>query len=266
MKTFAVRALSLSAAAWFVALVASLWAFGIYIVGLYGVGAATGNWERWNTVLPTGHGYAPGDTAGNLALGVHLLLAVFVTFLGATQLVPAIRARAPGFHRWNGRIFIAVAFAIAGSGVFIALKRGVVAGTYMTIGNTLNAVLLLVCATLALCFALQRRFNLHRRWALRTFVLMLGVFFYRLGFILWFAVNGGPVGHTDAFDGPFDLFLAFTHFLLPLAILELYMLARDRGGAGAKLAMAGGMAVATLATAAGGFFAIMGMWLPRLQA
>jgi hypothetical protein len=264
MKSTAAKALSLSAAAWFVALVGGLWAFGIYIVGLYGVGAATGNWERWNAVLPSGHGYTPGDTAGNLALGVHLLMAVFVTFAGAMQLVPALRARIPAFHRWNGRIFVAVAFAIAGSGLYVAFTRGAVAGVYMTVGNTLNAALLMACAGLALRFAVKRRFDLHRRWALRAFVLMLGVFFYRLGMMLWFAANRGPVGHTDAFDGPFDIFLAFAHVLLPLAVLELYLLARDKGGTLAKWIMAGGMAVATLATAAGGLLALVGLWLPRL--
>ena len=264
MEKLAGRALSVTATAWYVALVAGLWAFGVYIVGLYGLGAVTGNWERWNTVLPTGHGYNRGDTAGNLALGVHLLMAVFVAFAGSLQLVPAIRAKAPRFHRWNGRAFIAVAFVIALSGLFIAFTRGAVAGTYMAIGNTLNAVLLMLCAGQALRFALKRRFDIHRRWALRAFVLMLGVFFYRLGMMLWFVANQAPVGHTDAFDGPFDIFLAFAHVLGPLAILELYLLARDRGGAGAKLAMAGGMAVVTLATAAGGLFAIMGLWLPRL--
>jgi uncharacterized membrane protein len=264
MEKTAAKALSVTAAAWFVALVAALWAFGIYIVGLYGVGAATGNWERWNAVLPKGHGYTPGDTPGNVALGVHLLMATFVTFAGSLQLVPAIRARAPRFHRWNGRAFIAVAFVIAGSGLFIAFTRGAVAGAYMAIGNTLNAVLLMACAAQALRLALARRFEAHRRWALRTFVLMLGVFFYRLGMMLWFAGQGGPVGHTDAFDGPFDIFLAFAHVLLPLAMLELYLLARDRGGAGARLAMAFAMAAATLATAAGGVLAVIGLWLPRL--
>ncbi|MET3664757.1 DUF2306 domain-containing protein [Caulobacter sp. 1776] len=264
MKTTAARALSLSVAAWFVALVMGLWAFGLYILALYGIGAATGNWERWNVVLPSGHGYSRGDTAGNLALGVHLLMAVFVTFAGAIQLVPALRAKAPAFHRWNGRIFIAVAFVIAGSGLYIAFTRGAVAGAYMAVGNTLNAVLLMSCAAQALRFALKRRFDIHRRWALRAFVLMLGVFFYRLGMMLWFVANHGPVGHTEAFDGPFDIFLAFAHVLLPLAILELNLLARERGGAVAKFAMAGVMAVATVATAAGGLFAAFGLWLPRL--
>lgn len=264
MEKTAARALSVAAAAWFLALVTGLWAFGIYIVGLYGVGAATGDWERWNAVLPAGHGYNRGDAAGNLALGVHLLLAVFVTFLGAMQLVPALRARAPAVHRWNGRVFVAVAFVIAGSGLFIAYTRGAVAGRYMTIGNTLNAMLLMACAALTLRFARQRRFDVHRRWALRAFVLMLGVFFYRLGMMLWFVANRGPVGHTDAFDGPFDIFLAFAHVLGPLMMLELYLLARDRGGTFAKFAMAGGMAAVALATAAGGLFAVMGLWLPRL--
>jgi hypothetical protein len=93
---------------------------------------------------------------------------------------------------------------------------------------------------------------------------MLGVFFYRLGMMLWFVANRGPVGHTDAFDGPFDIFLAFAHVLLPLAVLELYLLARDKGGTLAKWAMAGGMAVAALAAAAGGLLAVVGLWLPRL--
>ena len=264
MKTIAARALSLSVAAWFLALVAGLWAFGAYIVGLYGVGVATGDWRCWNAVLPAGHGYNPGDGAGNLALGVHLLMAVFVTSVAAMQLVPQLRAKAPAFHRWNGRVFIAVAFVIAGSGLYIAFTRGAVAGPYMAAGNTLNALLLMTCSALALRFALRRRFDLHRRWALRAFVLMLGVFFYRLGMMLWFVANQGPVGHTDAFDGPFDIFLAFAHVLLPLAILELYLLARDRGGAAAQFAMAAGMVLVTLATAAGGVFAILGLWLPRL--
>jgi uncharacterized membrane protein len=264
MERFAGRALSGAATAWFAALVASLWAFGIYIVGLYGVGAATGNWARWNSVLPAGHGYNRGDAAGNLALGLHLLMAVFVTFAGALQLVPALRSRAPRFHRWNGRAFIVVAFAIALSGVFIAFTRGAVAGTYMAIGNTLNAALLMACAVQALRFAVKRRFEVHRRWALRAFILMLGVFFYRLGMMLWFVANRGPVGHTDAFDGPFDIVLAFGHVLAPLAILELYLLARDRGGAAGKLAMAGGLALVAGATAAGGLFATLGLWLPRL--
>jgi hypothetical protein len=84
----ATKALKVSAVIWYVAAVIGLWAFGYYIVGLYGVGVATGDLERWNTVLPDGHGYVVGDWVGNLALGGHLLMAAVVTFGGVLQLIP----------------------------------------------------------------------------------------------------------------------------------------------------------------------------------
>lgn len=258
------RLLRASAVLWYGVAVAGLWAFGLYIAALYGVGLLGGDLNRWNRVLPEGHGYVAGDLRGNLALGAHLSLALIVTLGGALQLVPQIRARAPWLHRWNGRLFVVAAVVAAGSGLFIALTRGAVAGIYMTLGNALNAALVLTFATRAWRAARARAFIDHRRWALRLFVVINAVWFYRLGMMLWFAVHKAPVGHTAAFDGPFDIFLAFAHVLLPLAILELYLAAGARGGARAKGAMAALMLVLSLATAAGILLVVMGMWLPRL--
>jgi len=260
----ATLALRASAALWYLALVVGLWVFGYYIVTLYGVSALRGEWTRWNTVLPAGHGYNPGDLGGNAVLGVHLLAAGLVSFSGALQLVPQIRSRVPALHRWNGRLFLLIALMISGSGLYVAFTRGAVAGHYMAVGNTLNAVLVIVCAVLAWRHAAARRIALHQRWALRLFVLMYGVWFYRVGMMLWFVIHKAPVGHNDTFTGPFDIFLAFAHVLLPLAVLEVYMLARDRGGALAKSGMALALFVLTLAMSVGIFGATMGMWLPRL--
>ncbi|MDP2009685.1 MAG: DUF2306 domain-containing protein, partial [Phenylobacterium sp.] len=140
------RLLRASAALWYAVAVAGLWAFGAYIAALYGAGLAGGDLSRWNRVLPDGHGYVAGDMRGNLALGAHLATAFIVTLSGGLQLVPQIRARAPWLHRWNGRLFVAVAVVAATSGLFIALTRGAVAGTYMTVGNALNAALVLTFA------------------------------------------------------------------------------------------------------------------------
>lgn len=258
------RLLRASAVLWYAVAMLGLWAFGAYILALYGVGLAGGDLSRWNRVLPDGHGYVAGDMRGNLALGAHLATAFVLTLSGGLQLVPQIRARAPWLHRWNGRLFIAVAVVAATSGLFIALTRGAVAGTYMTIGNALNAALVLTFAAQAWRTARARAFVSHRRWALRLFVVINAVWFYRLGMMLWFAANRGPVGHTAAFDGPFDIFLAFAHVLLPLAVLELYLAAGARGGARAKGAMAALLLVLSLATAVGVLLVAMGMWLPRL--
>ena len=143
------RLLRASAVLWYAVAIAGLWAFGAYIVALYGVGLAGGDLSRWNRVLPDGHGYVAGDLGGNLALGAHLATAFIVALSGGLQLVPQIRARAPWLHRWNGRLFVAVAVVAATSGLFIALTRGAVAGTYMTLGNALNAALVLTFAAQA---------------------------------------------------------------------------------------------------------------------
>jgi hypothetical protein len=260
----AIKALKVSAVIWYVAAVIGLWAFGYYIVGLYGVGVATGDLERWNRVLPDGHGYMPGDWIGNLALGGHLLMAAIVTFGGVLQLVPRIRAKAPWFHRWNGRVFLVTAFGISLSGLFMAFTRGNVAGAYMTMGNVLNAALAMTFAVICWRRALARDIAAHSRWALRTFVQMQAIWLYRVGMMLWFGIHRGPVGHTDTFDGPFDIFLAFAYVLLPLAVLELYMLARDRAGTWGKASMAGLLLVLTIAMSLGIALTIFVMWLPRL--
>lgn len=256
--------LETAAGAWGAVAIAGVTVFGAYILGLYGVGAATGDLDRWNATLPEGHGYTPGDLAGNIALGAHLAAAGLITLGGGLQLVPAVRRRAPMLHRWNGRLFLSLALGAAATGLFIAFTRGPVAGAYMTAGNVLNAVLILAFGGLAWREARARRFAEHRRWALRTFIVTFSVWFYRLGMMLWFGLNGAPVGHNDDFSGPFDIFLAFGHVLVPLAFLELYLKAQNQPGEAAKLAMAGLLAALTLATAAGSLLAALGLWLPRL--
>jgi hypothetical protein len=65
-------------------------------------------------------------------------------------------------------------------------------------------------------------------------------------------------------DGPFDVFVAFGCYLLPLAIAELYFWAK-RAGAVSKLAMSAVLFAAAGATALGVFGAAMIMWLPRIS-
>lgn len=258
------RALRAVVVLWWCVAAAGLWVFGLYIAAVYGVGVASGDLARWNVVLPDGHGYVRGDVPGNTALGVHLAAAFLVTASGLLQLVPQIRARAPRVHRWNGRLFLSAGMAAALTGLIVAFSRGAVAGGYMMVGNSLNAALILVCGAQAWRYARARRFDAHRRWALRAFVVINAIWFYRLGMMFWFTVNRGPVGHTDAFDGPWDIFLAFAHVLVPLGAMELYLAARDRGGPAARGLMAGGLLVATLAMGVGIAAAVAFMWLPRI--
>ena len=83
--------------------------------------------------------------------------------------------------------------------------------------------------------------------------------------MFWLFINNGPVGFDpETFQGPFLTFLGFAQYLLPLAILELYLRTQNRAGAPGRFAMTAGLLVVTVAMGVGIFVATMGMWLPRL--
>src|SRR4051812_38263162 len=79
-------ALDASAKLWFAAAVAGQWLFLFYIVAFYGASTLTGNFQAWSLNRMLIKGYVPGDTAGNLAFGAHVLLAAVITFAGTVQL------------------------------------------------------------------------------------------------------------------------------------------------------------------------------------
>jgi uncharacterized membrane protein len=195
----------------------------------------------------------------NWAFAVHVFLAAYVSLAGALQLIPLIRARFPKFHRWNGRIFLTLAFGVGLSGLFMTWEHGADASLSGSLGISLNAVLILVFAALAWRTALKRDFDSHRRWALRTYVVANGQWFFRVGIFAWFIVAKGK-GLGANLDGPVALFWEFGCYLLPLAMLELYLRAKERG----SYMLAGATIAFTLLMAAGLFGIFMFMWRPLI--
>ena len=256
------RALAAAATAWFVVAAFGQLLFAGYVLGFYGRAAMHGDFKAWNKVLT--HGFVDGDTVGNVAVAVHLAFAVVVVLGGLVQLVPHVRRAAPAFHRWNGRVYLVTVSATALAGLAMVWMRGAAGALAQDIGINLDAFLVLGFAWLAYRNARARRFDAHRRWALRLFIAASGVWFFRLMLPLWIVVNQGPVGFDpETFHGPAITTLSYVDYLLPLAVLELYFRAQ-RGGARARGAMAAGLGVATLLTAAGVASAAMILWLPML--
>jgi hypothetical protein len=261
-QAWARTALKASVAFWYLATVIGQVIFVAYVLAVYGGAVVAGDLAGWNKVMP--HGYVPGDSAGNVAIGVHLLMAAVIMLGGALQLLPALRARAPRFHRWNGRIYLAGAAFASVSGLYMIWFRGTVGDVSQHIGTSVNALLILAFAAMALKRALGRDFAAHRRWALRLFLSVSGVWFFRVGLMFWIAVNGGPAGFDPkTFTGPFLTFLAFGQYLVPLGVLQLYLACRERG-TGVRLGMAVLLFILTLGICAGVAVATMGMWLPRM--
>lgn len=259
--TIAETALKGSAALWFLTAVIGQWIFAFYVVAFYGGSALRGDTEAINNNLV--HGIIQGDIIGNVAVVTHLVLAVIITFGGPLQIVPQFRNRFPFLHRLNGRLYMATAFMISIGGLYMIWTRGTIGGLAQHLAISLNAVLIIVFAALALRHAIAREISTHRRWALRLFLAVSGVWFFRVGLMLWTSANKGPVGFDPVtFTGPFLNFLAFAQYLLPLAILELYF--RTRASSPNQLVMAASLLVLTVMTGMGIFAATTGMWLPRI--
>ena len=146
------------------------------------------------------------------------------------------------------------------SGFYLIWVRGTVGGLPMHLATSLNGALIIAFAWLAWQHARARRFTEHRRWALRLFIVVNGVWFFRVGLMLWLMIWQAPVGfNPTSFTGPFVYALSFAQFLFPLAVLELYLRARGR-----SMTLAVTLALLSVATAVGIFGATMGMWLPRM--
>jgi hypothetical protein len=255
--------LNAATAFWFAVTALGQCLFALYILGFYGGAAMRGQPGHWNKVLV--RGYVPGDAIGNAALGMHLLFAVAIIGGGLLQLLPSLRRAAPRFHRWNGRSYVMLAVLSSLVGTAMMWTRGAAGGPLMHTGLTLDAVLVGIFAFMAVREARARRFDSHRRWALRLFMAVSAVWFFRVGLMAWLMLTGRPVGFDPAtFRGPFLDFLGFAQYLLPLALLELYLRAKASRSMLAHWAAAAMLVAATLVMGAGIFGAAMGMWLPRL--
>ena len=257
------KTLNLAARFWFVVAVAGQWMFAYYIAARYGGSALRGDWKVW--IDRMSHGQGP-MTIGTVAMAVHLFLAVIITIGGPLQLIPQIRRRAPRFHRWNGRVYAVALFIATIAALYMVWFRGTAGDFSQHVGVSLDAVLIMIFAVLAVRYAIARDFTTHRRWALRLFIVTSGVWFFRVGMMLWLVINHGPAGfNPKTFTGPFLTFWSFGNYLLPLAILEIYLRATDRSSSSARFAMAAGLFVLTIGMTIGILVATKVMWLPRLR-
>lgn len=245
--------LSGGAAFWLLTALIGQWAFFYYIANFYGPAMATGNYEAWSVLRAMGaKGYVPGDTVGNTAFGAHALAAGIIAFGGALQLIPQIRAKAPIFHRWNGRIFLLTVVGLSLSGFYLVWGRGSPPDSFVELATTLNGLLILTFAGLAGWMAVKRKIAIHRRWAMRLYLVSNAQWFMRVGVFAWF-VGNMALGNKISFSDPFMSIWPFGCYLVPLAVLELYLRSRDHGGPAARIAVGVLLVLLTLIMALGIF-------------
>jgi hypothetical protein len=250
--------------AWMAVALGGLWLFALYVVGAFGLPALAGNWEAWGRRLP--RGLVAGDAIGNAVLVAHLLFTVVLVGAATLQFLPAVRRRWPALHRASGRLFLGCALLLAGGGLWMVWARGTVGDLSQHLAISVNALLIFGCAAMAWREAVARRIDSHRRWALRLFVAVCGVFFFRVVLMLWLLANRGPAGFDpQTFSGPALTTIAWAVYVfVPLAVLQAVLVAQRGGSLAAQRRASLGMAALTLVTAVGVLATAAFMWWPRM--
>ncbi|MEM1360104.1 MAG: DUF2306 domain-containing protein [Pseudomonadota bacterium] len=165
--------------------------------------------------------YWPEDPYATAAVFFHMITGGLITGLAPLQLLGIVRRRWPAIHRWSGRVLVCLAALTGVSGLTYIALRGTIGGLDMSLSFSLNGVLMILCAVQTIRFARRRRFDRHRRWALRLAVLCIGSWLYRLHYGLW-VLSVGSVGMKDDFTGAFDLVNIWAFYLPYLVALEIW--------------------------------------------
>ncbi len=258
-RTASFKAYKISVALCTAVIIVGQWIFLAYLIRAYAPTLLDGDMSGWNQHML--HGHIAGDDMGNLAVFLHVFLSFIVMGLGGLQLLPWVRRRAARFHRWNGRVYLVIALLVSAAGLYMIWTRGSVGGIWASIAISLDATLIWVFGLTAWRMALRKNFSAHRRWALRLFMVVSAVWFYRVGLMFWLLANGGPVGIDMAtFTGPFIVFISFAQYLLPLAIVELHLRVRPDSATPIRWLMAAVFMVCSLVLSAGIFAAAGGLW------
>ncbi len=258
-------ALNRAAQFWYLVTAFGMWLFVYYIVAFYYSPTLRGDFEAWNAHHMLTHAYIPGDTAGNLMFAAHVLLAAVLTLGGTIQLIPQLRRHALALHRWNGRLFMITALIVAGGGLGLNILRGIDEdGGGWPSAIDFNGLLILIFAAMAWTFARRGRIAAHRQWALRTFMVVSGVWFLRLGVSIWIMSTAAIYGQPRHV-GEFFSVWGWGCFLFPLAVLEIYLWSQKKGSATARYIVASLLVALTLLTTAGVVGAYKVFWRQLLS-
>ena len=206
----------LGAAVWF-----STTFFAIFIFFHYIVNAARHKWSRWNCYLPLKDDNTRKFSTA--AMMIHLLSAMTLLLLGNIQLLPVVRKKAPKVHRWCGRIYVTCAFLAGLFGTLYVIVHGTAGKTIQNIGFGIYGALTLLSSVMTYYYiAVKKDIDTHSHWGIRTYVLSIGSWLYRMGYGVWFTFFG-KAGIHDDFHGPYDIFMDFGFFIIPLLVAEAYI-------------------------------------------
>jgi hypothetical protein len=111
----------------------------------------------------------------------HGLLGACALLLAPMQFSDRLRARFAKVHRIVGRIYVIGALGLAPLGAYISyIEEGIGQPRSFTVGNSVDAALLMITTGIGFFFALKRMIPQHRQWMTRSYACALIFFEARL--------------------------------------------------------------------------------------
>lgn len=167
----------------------ALWSAVIFLAFI-GVGVAVRRVIYLGPILANGYSppaVAPGSRAAQfVALDavfarhpvltmVHIVPGLLFMVLGPYQFSKSIRARHLQWHRWNGRIFLAVGFTIGISALVMSFTMQSIGGVNQAAATILFGAFFLFALSKAVWHIRRREIVLHRQWMIRAYAIGLAV-------------------------------------------------------------------------------------------
>lgn len=239
------------------------WVFALYILVQFTLPLITGKLDESRYAYMI-RGYVNGDTFNNVILLLHVVPVMLISLSGIFQLFPTIRTHFPRFHRINGRVYLIFGLMGAIGGLYLTWVTGSRLSDLGALGVTLNGLLIPVMVYFAWYYALKHDYSRHQRFAVHAFILINGVWTFRLLLMGWFMLNQGPLGNSANLDGPADIILSFASYLLPMLIAELIFKAREHNTVVLQVSAIVAVGIAIIITIMGTVAATMMMWGPRI--
>jgi uncharacterized membrane protein len=148
--------------------------------------------------LATGHLDASNARFGQAPWPVtlHILAATLFSVLGAFQLDPSWRAKAPRWHRSAGAVALVSGLVVAASGAYMAMTYAIpeaLQGPLLRVTRLVVGGGMFVSLMLALRAIYARRFEAHGAWMLRAYALGMGAGTQVLVFLPFELFLAGPV-------------------------------------------------------------------------
>lgn len=147
------------------------------------------------------------------AFYVHILSAPLVLFNGLILLSEYLRRRHADWHRWLGRVQVVVllVFVLPSS---VVMSRHAFGGWPAGLSFLLLSAVTASCAIVGVVHACRRRYDQHRRWMLRCYVLICSAVALRL-----ISGTAGLVGVPSPEQA--YIWAAWSSWLFPLAACEI---------------------------------------------